>query len=157
MKAINYAEANLTQQSTSISPTTSIKYLGVTLDRRLTFQAHINAINQRARGGIGRCYRLLNWASPMPEKTKKLIYVSAIKPLMLYAAPIWSTAASSHIDNLERAQLKALKLIGRFPRNTLSSFVRNYFNVSTIHDTIKEHTWKFFHWHRRKTALINNI
>lgn len=138
-------------------PTNTIVYLGVTLDHRLTFGNHIANINQKGRVAIASCYRLINRSSPMERRTKKLIYTAAIKPTMLYAAPIWSTAAISHLDKLEVTQLHALKIIGKYPRNMLSTYVRSSFQLPTMYETIRHLTWRFFHKHRRKTTLTNNI
>lgn len=141
----------------TITPQDTVEYLGVILDKRLTFGQHISRLRKKANAAIGQYYRLLIRTSPININTKKLIYTTTIKPVMTYAAPIWSTAANSHLDLLERAQLKALKIIGGHPRHEATTRVLKQFQLPSMKTTIKDHTWNFFYKSKGRTPLTRDI
>lgn len=85
-------------------------YLGLQMDRGLTFTRHIQHIRARGLATIGRVYHLLNSHSPIPEHVKHHIFKTAIRTTLLYASPIWSFTASHNHDTLEACQMKALSV-----------------------------------------------
>jgi hypothetical protein len=69
-----------------------LKYLGITIDYKLTFRDHINYIAEE-------CTKLIlvlaksakiNWG--LGHKALRTIYVGGILPLLLYWAPVWIRA-----------------------------------------------------------------
>jgi len=93
------------------------KYLGVYLDRRLTFKHHITTIANKANQRLFALYAMFK--SPVLSiKTKLHIYKMMIRSLLLYAAPVWKNAAKSHIIKLQRVQNKAARIITGHSRDT---------------------------------------
>ena len=69
-----------------------IKYLGIHIDRRLTFGSHVDLTVSRARKQIGLmrsyCGNRLSW------KSKLSLYSTVVEPLLLYGAGAWGDAAA---------------------------------------------------------------
>jgi hypothetical protein len=70
----------------------SLKYLGIILDKKLTFKDHITYIADKCSRLIFSLskYAKLNWG--LEHGALKTIYKGAILPLLQYGAPIWIQA-----------------------------------------------------------------
>ena len=66
--------------------TSSSKYLGVTLDSRLTWKEHLQNIRKKTSSKLGGVYPLLRSRS-MPLNLKVHLYKAIIRPVMTYATP----------------------------------------------------------------------
>ena len=64
-------------------------YLGVQLDRGLSFRKHALYVAQRARTRRFHLAPLLH-SKFLSLETKKKMYIMAIRPILSYAAPAWS-------------------------------------------------------------------
>lgn len=98
----------------------SIKYLGVVLDRRLSFNAHIKHAGAKA----SRCYSALARMLPNlggPRSSRRHLLASVVKSVFLYGAPIW-------IDSLKAEQNR--KICNRIQRLTAIRVIRAYRTTS---------------------------
>lgn len=66
-----------------------VKYLGVILDRKLTWSAHISHTIKRANMTLSQLYPLLNKTSSLELRTATTIYLSVLRSVITYAAPVW--------------------------------------------------------------------
>ena len=83
-------------------------YLGVTLSFNLSWSPHIEKIVAKTRRLTGMLYRqLYQWSDP--EALLK-IYLSVIRPHLVYAAPVWSPDLIKDINKLEHVQKFALRV-----------------------------------------------
>jgi len=92
-------------QGVIISPATSIKYLGVWLDHRRSFQEHIRQTAiKAARTTAGLTRLMANVGGPSASKRK--LISSVVTSIILYGAPIWSRALeiSKAREQLESVQ-----------------------------------------------------
>lgn len=71
----------------------SIRYLGVFLDTRLTFRDHIMKVTAGARKTAVAIGRLMPNVGG-PQQAKRRLLATVVNNKLLYAAPIWSSAAS---------------------------------------------------------------
>ncbi|GBN26589.1 RNA-directed DNA polymerase from mobile element jockey [Araneus ventricosus] len=69
------------------------KYLGVILDKRMTFEMHIENNRQKVNAMKATLYPLLGRKSKFSVSNKLLLYRSLVRPLMSYASPVWGAAA----------------------------------------------------------------
>ena len=71
-----------------LTQVTSLKYLGVIIDSKLTFKEHINYITEKCSKLIFALFRSakINWG--LRYNALKTIYTGAILSLLLYGAPI---------------------------------------------------------------------
>ena len=73
----------------------SIKYLGVQLDRRLSFCEHLQIANAKAI----QCGAALTRLMPNiggPREAKRRLVASMVNSILLYAAPVWTSALKNH-------------------------------------------------------------
>jgi len=66
----NFASHHLNLNGHQIPWSPTSKYLGVTIDRNLTFSAHIKSTVKKATSARGMLYPILNRSSPIPIETK---------------------------------------------------------------------------------------
>ncbi len=84
------------------------KDLGVHVDKDLTFDCHITECVKSANkilGLIRRTYHHLD------SDTLRTLYVALVRPKLEYGNVVWSPRLQSHIDELERVQRRATKLV----------------------------------------------
>ena len=90
-----------------IDPT---RYLGVTLDKGLTWSHHISQIRKKNAQRMGMLGPLLNRNSDLSVRNGDLLYKHLIRLMMDYACPAWRSAARSHVRRLQVLQSKCLRL-----------------------------------------------
>jgi hypothetical protein len=86
------------------------RYLGVTLDKRLTWSPHIVQVRKRTAQRMGMQGPLLNRKSDLSARNGVLLYKQLIRPMMDYACPAWRSAVRSHVRRLQVLQSKCLHL-----------------------------------------------
>lgn len=91
------------------------KYLGVFLDKRLTFARHVDhALNKT--GKVTRAlYSVLNRRSRLFIKNKLLIFKTILRPVYTYGCQVWGGCADTHLKKLQVAQNKILKMCYNLP------------------------------------------
>jgi hypothetical protein len=92
------------------------KYLGLHLDRRLTWNKHILAKWKQLGITLTKMYWLLGRKSELSTSSKLLIYKTILKPIWTYGIQLWGMSSISNIEILERFQSKALHMIVDTPR-----------------------------------------
>lgn len=84
-----------------------VKYLGVTLDRRLTWNAHMEKTIIRAKNCMHACRRVVgkNWG--ITPKTTHWIYTGIVRPMISYASVVWwpkvaQTTVEAKLEGVQR-------------------------------------------------------
>ncbi|CAH2108991.1 unnamed protein product [Euphydryas editha] len=97
-----------------------VKYLGVTLDSKLSFKSHINRVRNKARFVLSRLYVMICGRSKMSLRNKLTLYKTCVRPIMTYASPVFAHCKPAYIQRLQVIQ-------NRFLRTATASpwFVRN--------------------------------
>lgn len=101
----------------TINKCSTVKDLGITFDKKMTFEAHINNITTRAYKLIGFFSRSLTMFRSM--NTYKLLYFTYIRSILEYNSQIWSPCYDKYIKQLERVQncfTRHLSYKFQFPR-----------------------------------------
>jgi hypothetical protein len=88
-----------------------VKYLGLHLDRKLTWHHHIFTKRKQLGLTLTKMYWLLGRSSRLSLPNKLLLYKVMLKPIWTYGIQLWGTASTSNIETLERFQSKALRII----------------------------------------------
>lgn len=133
----------LTVQGHIIPFSHSIKYLGLTLDQKLTFKEHIENSCIKAIKCGRALFPLLNRRSRLNLKNKLLLYKMCIRPIFLYACQIWSKCAKTHKKRLQIIQNKNLKIIFNLPNRYSTVNLHNLSNQKTIETLIDDLTLSF--------------
>lgn len=127
----------VTLDGTVLPTDTTVKYLGMHLDRRLTWRAHIKAKREQANKKFGDMYWLLGRRSTLSLENKVLIYNCILKPIWTYGIQLWGSASHSNVEILQRYQNKVLKTLINAPWFTRNTEVHEYLEIPTVKDEIK--------------------
>jgi hypothetical protein len=101
------------------------EYLGMTLDTRLTWSAHINQVGRKAAQRLSVLGPLLNMRNGLSIRNGVLLYKQLIRPVMDYACPVWRSAARSQSGSCKcynpsvftlRPTLLVRSIAGKFTR-----------------------------------------
>jgi hypothetical protein len=84
----------------------SSKYLGVTIDPKLTFNEHIDTICKKANST--RAFISRN-TKKCPIKVKAMAYKTFVRPQLEYASPAWSPHTKRNINKIEAVQRRAAR------------------------------------------------
>ena len=80
------SEYHLTLDEINIAPSAGVKFLGLYLDKNLTFREHINIISKKISKAI---YVLSRAARVLPRKELITLYSSLILPYLNYGLLVW--------------------------------------------------------------------
>ena len=102
----------------------SIKYLGVTIDSRLNWSEHVDAISHKANQVRGFLQRNLRACS---RDVKLRSYKMYVDPILDYASAIWSPYLVKHINKLESIQRFGARFItGKYDKTcSVSALLRD--------------------------------
>lgn len=117
-----------------------IRYLGVIVDKYLSWTDHINLTVKRVRRTVNILKTLKNIAD---RKTLSTVYYAFSHSLITYYIRAWGRAYKTHLLNLERAQRYVLKTMINKPRRYPTSKVysesqilsvrKSYFKAIMLH------------------------
>lgn len=106
----------------------AVKYLGVYLDRKLTWKIHFNKKLNEGYSRLSQLFPILNRKSSLKPNCSLLLYKSILRPLVTYASEVWGGTHQSKINRLQVFQNKVLRQAVDAPW-----FVRN----SQLHRDLK--------------------
>ena len=138
----------------------TVKYLGVVLDEKLSWQQHIELTTTRIRKLIWVFKKLRNVADLELLRT---VYYALAQSVIGYCIGIWGGAYKCHMITLERAQRSILKVMTfrpyRFPTITLYTTckvltVRQMYIFQTV---VKQHIITPFNKHIPKKRTVRNV
>jgi hypothetical protein len=86
------------------------RYLGVTLDKWLTWSSHIDQVRTKSSQRLGVLAPLLNRRSGLSISNGVLLFRHLIRPMMDYVCPAWRSAARCHNRKLQVLQSKCLRI-----------------------------------------------
>ena len=91
------------------------KDLGVILDSNLSFESHMAIIISKANQIAGLIRRSFSF---LDGDLFKRLFIAFVRPHLEYAHPVCSPHLKKHINNIERVQRRATKLIDGFKHLT---------------------------------------
>jgi hypothetical protein len=122
---------------------TDCKYLGMVLEKKLTFKKHIDYVVNKTNIAIRTLYSMINRKSQLNIKNKLLVYKLAIRPIFTYACPAFIRISKNHIKKLQILQNKTLKMIMDKSRYERTVDIHQEAEVPMVSDYIKKLTDKF--------------
>ena len=147
----------LYMNNTGIHAKKEAKYLGVVLDSKLSFTSHIKTVRKKCANAVSLLYNLLNFKSKLSIKNKLLIYKTIIRPIMLYAAPIWGNTFISNINKLETIQNKALRMVSGEGWRVSNAQIRKKLDMITVYTVIYDMTKMFYEHQLNNIPLLLNL
>ena len=86
-------------------------YLGIKLDKRLTWSTHIKETESKAIRRLAVMKKLAGTDWGANSKILKQIYTGYVRPVMEYGAATWSTASKSNTNRLNTVQNSGMRII----------------------------------------------
>ena len=120
-----------------------VKYLGLTLDSKLTFSLHTGRIIGKAYGALSILYPFFQ-SHTLSKRIKVILYMSIIRSMLLYGCEAWSILANCHKKKFQIIQNKCLKIIWQAPRYTRISELHNVANLPYIDEVLDQKVQKMF-------------
>lgn len=135
------------------------KYLGVTMDHRLTWAPHITELSKKCNQRIALLKPLIGKSNHIDTSVGILLYKTLILPIMTYAGPVWAgTAKTTNINKLEIIQNKTIRRITKDPWFIRNSDIRKDFKIKTVLETIKKLSVDFYNkLNKIPNPLIKNL
>ena len=91
-----------------ISPSQTVKLLGVTLDQHFTMGSHIDGVVKKCHGLLGMLRRSTAY---LPRELLNLVYTSVIRSHLEYCSGTFFNAAPTHLNKLDVVQKIASRII----------------------------------------------
>ena len=135
---------DLFMNDTKIVPKTEAKYLGVNLDNKLSFIKHVLSIKRKAYQIIGILSCLIGRRSTLNTKNKLTLYRAIVRPIMLYASPIWSNTCNTNINKLQTIQNRCLRMITKANSKDRNVDIHKKCNIKTIKEYMYNLTSNYF-------------
>lgn len=133
----------------------SIKYLGLHLDKRLTFRTHVEAIVTKTERLIRALYPLLSRRSKLNFKNKLVVFKTMFRPMICYGSPVWSQCAKTYVTKLQHLQNKILKTMLNLPRRTPTVAVHESAKVEMFQNYLEKLDLNF--WNRCEASIDEDI
>lgn len=139
-------ERHLMIKGAEIPWTSTIKYLGVTIDKNLNFQAHVKSTVQKAKRVRASLFPILNQQSRIPTKTKISIMKIYIRPILTYAIASWAPFISErNWSRIEAVQNISVRTITNAYYLQSNVSIHRATNTTTIKDIAKTYTRALLH------------
>lgn len=144
-----------------IPHSSSAKYLGLTLDSKLTWRAHV----LKKKKELNLKYNNLNWLmgrkSPLAIENKLIIYQQILKPIWSYGSQLWGCAKPSIIGHIQSFQNRILRNIVNAPWYIRNTDLQRDLGIDSVKNTISKiantHHGKLLeHVNIEARELINN-
>ncbi|CAB0039188.1 unnamed protein product [Trichogramma brassicae] len=121
----------------------SVKYLGLHLDRRLTWRTHIwskrKQLDQKTQADV----LVTGRGSALSLENGLLLYKSLLKPIWTYGIQLWGAASRTNIDIIERFQSKVLRSLVNAPWFVTNEAIRNDLKLPTVREEIQKLSAKY--------------
>ena len=102
--------------NTPLDWVSSFKYLGVLVDNKLKWTEHTNQVSSKATKILNLLRRNLHHSS---RAAKTRTYMALVRPILEYAAPVWSPHQKLQTTKLENIQKRATRWItAKWDKNT---------------------------------------
>ncbi|GBO06904.1 hypothetical protein AVEN_142641-1 [Araneus ventricosus] len=148
-------------KNTTIKITDSLKILGITIDNKLTWTAHINTLYDRTLFLTSNFNRIIKTDWSVNKNLIKFWYNTVIEKALLYGASVWGGALNKyHVDRLHTIQRIFLLKFARGYRTTSTNVLNVLTGIPPLHITAKAEFLKFQIWVRRSgdyNDIINNV
>lgn len=141
-----------TLNNTLIPQADVVTYLGVHLDRRLTWRRHIESKRTHMKLKAANLHWLINYNSPLSLEYKVLLYNTVLKPIWTYGCELWGNASKTNIEIIQRAQSTILRTITGAPWYLRSESIHRDLHINLVNEEIQLKKSK----HQAKLAAHEN-
>lgn len=120
-----------------------VKYLGIHLDKKLSFSFHISCTVDKIKLYTKILYPLISRNSALSMENKIVLFKVIFQAILLYGCPVWGNCAKSHLKRLQIAQNKVLKLALKLPWDFPTLMLHTISGVHTVVESIERISSRF--------------
>ena len=134
----------------------TVKYLGTTLDDKLTWQYHIQIVAKKISIADGILSKLRHY---VPKGVLIKVYYGIAYPYLLYSVTNWGNAAKTHIQKIQVLQNRLIKIISNtFKFKTKLLPLYQELNILKFHNIYRLEVIKFMNKYKngKLPALFND-
>ena len=134
----------------------TVKYLGTTLDDKLTWQYHIQIVAKKLSVAVGILSKLRHYVT---KDVLIKVYYGIAYPYLLYPVTNWGNAAKTHIQKIQVLQNRLIKIISNtFKFKTKLLPLYQELNILKFHNIYRLEVIKFMNKHKngKLPALFND-
>jgi len=105
-----YANPEITLNGQTLELKQQMKYLGMVIEKRLLFKAHIRDASAKAEKTANQLGRLMPNIGG-PKQLRRKLYVAVTQPVLFYGAPSWADTlecVTGNVAEINRVQRKVL-------------------------------------------------
>lgn len=136
----------------------TVKYLGVTMDRPLSWLTHSDLLANRANRALFTLAPILKPASPLDIVNRLALFRLYILPILLYAVGVWAYAPRSSWRKVRTIYHRGIRLLLGRPRNTPIRTLLHDSEFPPFMDLVYDRADVFFRRCRQhKNPLIANF
>ena len=128
----------VTLNDINIPQSDHVTYLGIHLDRRLTWRRHIEAKRLHMKLKASSLHWLINSHSKLSLDNKVILYKTVLKPIWTYGIQLWGTASNTSIDIIQRAQSKILRTMTGAPWYIRNENIHRDLEVPLVRDEFRK-------------------
>jgi len=117
-----------------LSRVDSCKYLGIIIDRNLSWKEHIDYVYKKVIKFISISHKI---CTKMNDEILKMLYFAFVFPHLLYGIEIYNNTYQSHLSELVKLNNKTLRILQNAPLKSLTlSLYKNYniLPIPLLHD-----------------------
>lgn len=137
----------------TITASTELRWLGLWLDPKLTFKAHISRMQQRGKATIAQIQRISHCFWGLSPRETRLLITAILKPRILFGSIVWlTTRTKKKVDQVFNTLKNAANrlILGAF-RSSPTTLLRHDTNTLSFMDlAIRAH--HFFIYNRLAAA-----
>jgi retron-type reverse transcriptase len=123
---------------------TEARYLGITFDNHLRFNAQLEHAKTRAQMVLGQLNSLVNRRSKMSIQNKVTIYRTIVRPAMMYGSAVWGNVCNTQLHKLQVVQNKFLRAAFKAPWFVRNTQLHREAKLPTIREFLHDVARKFF-------------
>lgn len=127
----------LTVDNHSIKPEQSVKLLGVTLDKHLTYGEHIQTIASKCNGLLGILARSSTY---LTIDLMRMMYLALIRSHLEYCSSLFVPSAKTNLNKLDTIQRKAARAIFQLPRDSHAEPLLAALHFEPLNERREAHT-----------------
>ena len=118
------------------------KFLGVFIDKKLNWNAHVNYISPKISRGLGVIGRL---RKILPKKILLMLYYTLIYPYLSYCCIIWGQASNNVLNRLIVLQKRVIRCITGSDYRASTGLLFKQLNLLKLSDMCKFQTLQFMY------------
>jgi hypothetical protein len=117
-----------------------VKYLGVHLDRKLTWRKHISTKRKQLDLKLCKPYWIIGQKSQLPLENKLLVYKAILQLFWTCGVQMWGSASNSNIEILEIFQSKVLRINTDAPWYVPNAVIKRDLKVLSVRQAVRNYS-----------------